>query len=425
MRIIRLFIAVSVLAVSAFAQLGNLNFDKMRYGEENFSYSARMLGLAGSGMALQGALGQTVANPALAVTTQKGLTLQAGFALNKSVENREYPYYDSFVGFNDYGSYAYNNNWYYGGYFHARYLLPKVLGNPLAVQAGWQPFRDFRYDYVEEVRDPVDKTDKLLGYNWLKEDGLLQMGYAGIAYRVLPKLSVGISVGFLMGDIDSTRHTEPKVGEGVYPRLDETRSRTLSGTPFLFNAGLHYQLSERMALAFAFRAPYEIRFDASVKKNDGNIVKFTETITYPTRLGLGVDYRFQNILQARVFADFYYEFWSNFSDSRLNTGNYRDIYIIRTGVEHIFFDTLPFRIGFAFNPLPQNRDLTRTLITIGTGWQAGALRIDAAAGLTNQQYFQNDIFPNSLFGLSNRTDMDRVTWTQYFLRLDFRYALFK
>lgn len=426
MKIIRLFVIVGLFTTTMYAQLGNLNFDKMRYGQELPWQTARMLGLAGSGLALQGAYGNAVDNPALLAGAESGLGINAGFAVDKSMENREYPYYDSFVGFNDYGSYAFNNNWYYGAYFNARYVFKHLMKNTFAVQTGIVPFLDFRYHYVEEVRSPTDKTDQLLGYNWIKQDGLLNLSYVALGYQILPDLSAGVTVGTLWGSIDSTQQTEPKAGKGIFQQTQISRKRSLNKQPVLFNAGIHFKVNDRLTLGYSFRAPYEIQFNSRSKSSEDSAwAKYNETITYPMRMGLGLDYRFQNILQARVLLDFYYEFWSQFKDNRSSTANYRDTYTIRAGVEHIFFDKLPFRIGFAFNQVPQNHDLTRTLLTIGTGWNMGGLSVDASGGLVNQQYFQKDIFPNSIFGLPDRTDLDRVTWTQYYLRVDVSFRLFE
>ena len=425
MKIIRLITIVTLLAVSTQAQIGYLNYDKMHLGQEVRAYSARMLGLAGSGLALKGALGQGINNPALIVSDQKGLALQGGFAVNKLLENREYPYYDSFVGFNDYGSYAYNANWYYNPYFAARFAHKTPFGDMGAVQVGVTPFLDFRYDYTEEVRDPVNKSDQLLGYNSIWQTGVLNLGYVAVGYQILPKLSAGLSVGLLWGSIDSTMQIEPKAG-AYMQRTINRRSRSLKGQPVLVNLGLHYQLTDRFGLAYSVRLPYRVQFDGRLKMSgDTTATRYDETMTYPLRMGAGIDYRFQNILQARVLLDFYYEFWDQFKDNRLNTIHYRNTYTIRAGIEHIFFDKLPFRVGFAFNQLPQNPDLTKTLLTIGTGWKIGPVTMDGSAGIVHQQFFQPDIFPDTIYGLPARTDMDRVNWTNYFLRLDFSYHFFE
>ncbi len=425
MKIVRLIIIVVFFAISGKAQIGYLNYDKMHIGQEVSAHSARMLGLAGSGLALQGAYGQGVVNPALIVSAQKGFGFKAGFAVNKLIENREYPYYDSFVGFNDYGSYAYNAHWYYKAYFALRFSAKAPWGSWFALQAGFTPLLDFRYDYTEEVRDPVAKSDQLLGYNWISQDGVMNMGYLALGYQVFPKWTLGLTLGMVRGSIDSTEQIEPKISGAFLSRSSTQRSRTLQRTPLVVSLGTHYQLTDRLGLAASVRLPFSLSFDGKVKSSsDSAWTSYNEKLTYPLRLGTGFDYRFQNILQARVFADFYYEFWSHFKDSRTTHRSFRDTYTIRAGIEHIFFDKLPFRVGFAFNQLPQNPDLTKTLLTVGTGWKIGPADLDAAAGIVHQQFFQPDIFPDTIYGLPARTDLDRVTWTSYFLRLDVSYHFF-
>ncbi len=425
MKLVRLIIIVTFFAASSWAQIGYLNFSKMHIGQEVQAHTARMLGLAGSGLALKGAYGQGIVNPALIVEAQKGIGFKAGFAVNKLIENREYPYYDSFVGFNDYGSYAYNANWYYNAYFAVRFNRKTPWGNWFALQSGVTPLFDFRYDYTEEVRDPVNKSDQLLGYNWIRQDGVLDMAYIAAAYEVFSRWSIGLNLGFLWGSIDSTEQIEPKVSEAFLMRSTVQRSRTLQSTPFLVSLGTHYQVTDRLGVGASVRLPFSLSFDGKVKSSsDSAWTSYNEKLTYPLRLGAGFDYRFQNILQARVFGDFYYEFWSMFKDSRKKGLSFRDTYTIRAGIEHVFFDKLPFRIGFAFNQLPQNPDLTKTLLTVGTGWRIGPADLDAAAGIVHQQFFQPDIFPDTIYGLPARSDLDRVTWTSYFLRLDVSYHFF-
>ncbi|NOX89447.1 MAG: hypothetical protein GXO77_10505 [Calditrichaeota bacterium] len=424
MKIVRLIVIVSFLFAAGNAQLGNLNLNKMRYGQDVNIHTARMLGLAGSGLAMKGAIGSGIENPALIAAQAKTLLVNGGFAIDKTVEDRQFPYYDSFVGFNDYGSYSMNSNWFYSGYFNIRLSYPMPVIRRLTVQGGITPFKDFRYKYTEEVRDPNDKTDKLLGYNWIEQNGLLKLGYFSAAFEAIPDLSVGVSVGFLWGSIDSTRQIEIKISE---ERDRLSRQRSLQKTPVIAVFGLHYQVNNRLAVASSVRLPYRLRFENQLADavRDTVLSVVNEKITYPLRIGAGLDYRFQNILKARVLIDFYYEYWSRFKDSRFSQKSFNDTYTVKAGVEHVFFNKVPFRIGFSYREVPENRELSRTLLTVGTGWSLNKLRINAAGGLASQEYYQHDLFPDNIYGLSPRTDLDRVKWTNYFIRLDLTYNLFE
>ena len=420
MRTIQFILTLLILTMFSQAQMADLNLTRMRYGEPVQFYSARMLGLAGSGLASQGSVGNALENPALIFPQQGTLTLTAGLMTNKLVEDRQFPYYDSFSGFNDFGSYSYNSNYHFAPYFQLGWILP--LAHPVAVQAGRVPFLDFRYKYAEEVRDPFDKTDKLLGYNWIDQSGVLNQTFLAIGTQVVSGLKVGLKLGFLSGTIDSTMKIEPRVEGNLFSEQRIDRRRTLSSTPVLFNLGLHYRVSERLSVGAFAQLPYTLKWDNHLK---GDSMAVAEEIDYPLSLGGGLDYRFQNILQARVFMDFIYSFSGNFKDSRTAELHYRDTFTLRGGVEHLFFKKqMPFRIGFSYATLPYNYNLANTWLTLGTGWYFSRWHVDLAAGLNHQEFYQPDLFPDTIYGLDARTDLDRVQWTNYFFRFDVTINLF-
>ncbi len=423
MKVIRITLILMTIFVLGRAQIANLNFTGMRYGEGPVAHSARMLGLAGSGLSLSSGLGQAVENPALAFSESSQLRVNGGLAIRKLVEDREFPYYDSFVGFNDFGSYSFNSNYYFAPYLNLAKRLP--FSFPVVVQAGVVNFRDFRYTYREEVRDPNDKTDKLIGYNWIEQKGVLRGWYLGAASKVWKNLTLGFNLSVLSGNIDSTGHIEPKVESASIVKQEFRRLRDLNITPLVVRLGAHYQVNDRLAVAATLRLPYTVEFGTKLIENGNEpISKGVEKFEYPLQIGGGMDYRFQNVLQARVLLDVYYEYWSNFKDSNNNRLNFRDVLKIKTGVEYIFLNRLPVRMGFAYGTLPENRDLSRTLLTIGTGWYFDGVRFDVAGGLSHLEFYQNDLFPDTIYGLNARTDLDRVKWSEYFVKLDVSFSLF-
>ena len=299
MKTIHVMLITLILTIFLQAQMANLNLTRMRYGHEIHFYSARMLGLAGSGLAGRGNLANALQNPALVSGPSGQLTLQAGLMTDKLIEDRQFPYYDSFAGFNDFGSYSFNSNYYFTPYFQARYSVP--VKRPVTVQAGFVPFLDFRYNYAEEVRDPFDKTDKLLGYNWIKQTGLLNQLFLAVSAQIINNLNFGLKIGLLMGSVDSTMKIQPRVPGNLFNARRLDRSRTLSATPVLVNLGLHYTVNERLVLGAFVRLPYKLKFNNQLKTDT---LTFRQTISYPMRLGAGLDYRFQSILEARVFFGF-------------------------------------------------------------------------------------------------------------------------
>ncbi len=420
MRTIQFVVILLLGIVGSQAQMADLNFTRMRYGQPVQYFSARMLGLAGSGLGNKGNLGQVMQNPALISTRQKNLTLTSGLMTDKLIEDRQFPYYDSFVGFNDFGSYSFNSHYYFSPYFQIAGRLP--LKQNVALQVGVVPFLDFRYDYSEEVRDPFDKTDKLLGYNWIEQTGVLNQTFVALAVEPLKNLTVGFKLGWLQGTIDSVMKIQPRVAGNLFQEQRIERQRTLDSSPLLVNLGVHYHFNERLSVGAFAALPYTLTFNNKIKTDT---IQFKEELRYPLEIGAGLDYRFRSVLQSRVFVDFVYHFTSTFEDTRKPDLDYRDTFTLRGGVEHVFFKKqMPFRIGFSYNTLPYNYNLANTLLSVGSGWYFKRWHVDLAGGISHQEFYQNDLFPDTIYGLNARTDLDRVQWTQYFFRFDVTVNLF-
>ncbi len=421
MKIVRYLILSFLLSGILFAQQADFNQSKMRYGDAMLFSSARSLGMGGSGIADGDLSAGTVLNPALIRNGKGMIRFSAGMGLQKITEDRAYPYYDSFVGFNDYGSYAYNANWYNQFYGQIAATLPIGYAKHFSIATGILPFRDFQYDYREEVHDPVNISDKLLGYNSIRQTGMMNLVPLTIAYEPFAGLSVGAQVGFVFGSIDSIMAIKPV---GIVPAAVETkeqRTKTLDGTPLVTSLGLSYRYDERLGLGLNIHLPYTLDFNSSFTQDSLMAVSSKQSITYPLQLGSGFSYRFQNVLEARVSVDFVYDFWSQFKDSQRIT-DFNDTYTLRFGVEHLFFDQIPLRAGFTFGTLKESRDFTRTVLTVGSGFELSGVQVDFAGGVSSFQYYQDDVFPEDLYGYTNRSDSDRVNLSNFFLRIDLNYA---
>jgi len=422
MKIVEYLILSFLLTGVLYAQRADFNQSKMRYGEEMLYSSASSLGMGGSGIAGGDMLSSMLLNPALIRNGSGLIRFSGGMSLQKITEDRAYPYYDSFVGFNDYGSYAYNSNWYNQFYGQIALTLPYDFASRFSIAVGLMPFKNFQYDYREEVHDPVDISDKLLGYNSIQQTGMLNIVPLTIAYEPVKNLSVGAQVGILYGEIDSIMAIKPV---GIVPAAVETkeqREKTLDGAPLITSLGLHYRFDERLGLGMQVRLPYSVNFNTSFVRDTLTEVNSKQSLSYPAQIGGGLSYRFQNVLEARLTFDFVYDFWSHFTDSRRVT-DYNDTYTVRFGVEHLFFDKIPLRAGFTYGTLKESKDFTRTVLTIGSGFVLSNVQVNFAGGVSTFQYYQNDIFPEALYGYTNRSDSDRVNLGTFFLRMDLSYAL--
>ncbi len=420
MKLIKVLLVIIISSTAAFAQRADFNQMKMRYGDDILFTNARILGLGGAGIAGGNVFNAASLNPALLSAANGAVQFQTGLNLTKISEDRSFPYYDSFVGFNDYGSYTYNEHWY--NRFQGTVIMRSSLSflKEFTFAASVLPFKDMQYDYKEEVRDPVNKSDVLLGYNSVVQNGFLYQTAVAAAYEITDNLSAGLQIGFLSGEIDSVMNIDPKYTNVMDAASREYLIKELDGLPLTTSVGVSYTYNEHLALGFSARLPYAVAFK-NRHSSSSDTTTFSQTLTYPARLGAGLEYRFVNALAAKISFDIVYDFWSAFDDSK-NPTRFQDTYTIHTGVEHLFFDKVPLRVGFLFGTLRESKDFSRTVLTIGSGFEVQNVKVDIAGGISSMQYYQDDYFADSIYGLGDRSDSDRVDVTQYFLRIDFNYT---
>ena len=425
-------ILLFMFCTNSFAQQLEMNFSRINYGYENQYMTARSLGLAGAGVAGDDASASIFLNPALAVYSKSWLNLNTGLSVYKLEEDRSFPYYDNFGGFVDYGSYVYNKYWYSQFYSVLTSRLPfdNLLG--LSIATGFVPFQSFDYDYLEEVRSDY-YGDALLAYNQISSDGVLNAIPFNIAFKPVDKLlsdskisiAIGAGVKILTGSINQLKKVETKTASLSGLDYENKNKRDLDNLPVIPSAGIRIKIGDRFSLGSALRLPYDIKFINKIYET--NALKDTaytvdQKLSYPMKLSLGTEYRFQNILEARIFTDFIYTFWENFKDSETEDLNFDNTYNVRAGIEHIFFNKVPFRVGFDYGTLRESKNYSRAVLSAGTGIIMNNLQLDMAVGISSLVYRQADMFDNADYGMDSVTDADRVRWNQLYVRIDVNYV---
>ena len=425
-------ILLFIFCTNSFAQQLEMNFSRINYGYENQYITARSLGLAGAGVAGDDASASIFLNPALAVYSKSWLNLNTGLSVYKLEEDRSFPYYDNFGGFVDYGSYVYNKYWYSQFYSVLTSRLPfdNLLG--LSIATGFVPFQSFDYDYLEEVRSDY-YGDALLAYNQISSDGVLNAIPFNIAFKPVDKLlsdskisiAIGAGVKILTGSINQLKKVETKTASLSGLDYENKNKRDLDNLPVIPSAGIRIKIGDRFSFGSALRLPYDIKFINKIYET--NALKDTaytvdQKLSYPMKLSLGTEYRFQNILEARIFTDFIYTFWENFKDSETEDLNFDNTYDVRAGIEHIFFNKVPFRVGFDYGTLRESKNYSRAVLSAGTGIIMNNLQLDMAVGISSLVYRQADMFDNADYGMDSVTDADRVRWNHLYIRMDVNYV---
>ena len=410
---------ILICASLGWGQQANLNLDRTLYGYDIPGLTARSLGMGGAGLANGSAFLAATHNPALLINSRSGFSINGGIRLYNLEEDRSFPYYDNFGGFVDYGSYYYQNNWYNQMYGQVVWAGPKEWMN-LHLGTGYIPFKSFDYDYFEEVRSS-GFGDALLAYNIIKSSGNLFAIPLDIAVEPLKDLSLGLGLNFLSGDDIYQERIVPKTLalDTLNRSLDLNSS--LDGMPIIVQPGLSYHVDQRLTIGASYRLPYTLKTKISILQ-DTLRSSSTREVKYPARFGTGIDYRFQNILTARLMLDYYYDFWSKLTDTRNIGRRFEDTYRINVGVEQTFFNNVDFRVGFAYQTLKETKSLTRFSVTAGLGFNFSNVEINLAAGFSNSNHNQKDLYNNALYGEATRTDLDRVSWSETFGRIDFSYT---
>ncbi len=415
---------ILLISTSVFAQNANLNLNKTLFGQHISAITARSLSMGGAGLANGNAFLASSHNPALAVNSDGQIAFNTGFRLQNIEEDRAFLYRDNFEGYVDYGSYYFQNNWYASMYGQVVYA-PGIEGlMDLHISTGYIPFTDFNYDYFEEVRSS-GYGDELLAYNIIENEGELSAIRFNLAIRPMEHLSIGIGVNLLLGDVVYNERIVPKSIDLADVERSIKIDNELDGSPIVTNFGSSFIVNERLTIAATYRLPFTIKTKAKLTQTtvDTSIsLSSNREVDYPARVGFGLDYRFENILAAQIMIDYYYEFWSDFEDSWSDNLNFEDTYNFRVGIEHLFFDDIPFRAGFSFGTLREDKSLTETILSLGTGFNFKGVQFDFAAGYSNYKFTQNDLYDNGDYGETTRTDSDRVNWTQIFARIDFSYS---
>ena len=388
---------------------------------------ARSLGLAGAGSVSHAAPGALILNPASLSQIDQQVSADIALNLRKLEERRSYPLYDRFDSFLTDATYAINNNWYPRLQGGLAWRLPGNLLPNLTLAAGAYTHIDFRYSYLEEVRENVF-GDELIAYNRIEGEGVLQRYSLGIASDVpgFPALSLGLQAGFLQGNVDYRKEVN-YVDSG--DRLEiEDQSRELDNTPLLLSFGSVYQASERIRAGLDIALPYKISYVSNT-----NDELLTETIEYPLKLNAGLEYRARQELQARLNIDIGFEFWSNSEYTSQIGGNvpqsqeFSNVFSIKAGIEHIFYNQIPFRVGAQYRTSYLASGTTQTLLAAGTGFFNESWQIDLAGGFGRVTYRWEDLFDDTLFvnnpNFRNRVDLDTVDESTFLAIISFRYAI--
>lgn len=403
------------LILSSFLIVVNLSgaslFDRYT-GEEIHCFSARSLSMGSVGVASKQGLTAALNNPAtLGLLHNKfGFTLTAN--VTKNDEDRAYPIYDSFDSYIDDAVYVSNAHIFdkYSGGLYYNWNLAKSM--KLTTAFNFAPIYDFNFEYNEEVRNN-EKTDndnepKKIANNTFNGEGQIYAYSPSIALTLenpnspVTSLSFGFGASYLNGEneIDSTVIFTDWAKEQMtnkpdsIPDIEYNIKNKYSGMQY--QGGIIVGLGERIHLGFSYTHKTELTKEY---KTNSDTVWADTTIYYPTKFGIGFEYRPRNIWDTKFSVEARLVKWSDYDDS------YYDVIEYSAGVEHIMHNGIPIRLGFRYQPSGRDKEVTLTAFSAGTAINLPYnLTLDLGAEIGKRNYQEKDLFPDGYYANNNLWD---------------------
>lgn len=418
---VTLFAAMIIMILTG-SSAGYDYFD-VTWGNDNTGLTARSLAMGGVGLNSEVNGTAVFLNPAQ-LSRMDGLTLGLDYRLTYAREDWSFPAHDNFDGYLVDNIYSQSAVVYPDFGFSIGYKSNKKRFSP-GIGISYHPLKDYRYTYEEEVRESSgfaqpNERDSLISINSVRNEGRAYYLGFGAGWDFNP-FHVGISYNYAPAAENSDREFEK---QKIYP--DTTVTNTIEEKIVspketgYFLIGLSFRPSDRFQTSFTLRPEYMVEYgyseyDSPLSVSQSGI--YEEVI--PFKIGTALSYRPRSATMSYLEVEFHYIHWSHYrlydegtqtvygadtTAAAIDTtyyDNLENIWEVRVGVEHRFFSGIPARFGFRISPLPDNRRVLTTVVSVGTGFALGDLQIDLAGALTNRSSRQS-----SWFDTGNRWDAE-------------------
>ncbi len=397
------------------------------------AFSARGLSLGHCLLTSEAGPASLMGNPATLVNQRTKWRLELNGDVSRVKESRKYPYYDAFEGVLGYNNYAINDHLYSRLDGGAALRMPTAVFDALVLSVGSYSAYRFDYTYHEEVRDRYTSggvQDLKLGQNRYDINGDLRSLSLGAAAKS-GDLAIGCSVNALYGKWDYERgvyYADSLAAEDAgltdLRYVDRGWYRA-NNFPVETNVGAMINVSQRLALGARAVIPGgEFEINQSVVDNSYSTMIDSATfasssvnVRYPKRFGGGLQYRPQGEFRPLLLLE---GDWITYSDVQ---DNWDDTFELRAGAEQEIVPGAPVRLGFVYGSAPQDKDRATTLFTAGIGFTLQKLHGDFGVELGKLNYTNADLFPQWLYGDTNRSDADHVETALFRGMISLRYEL--
>lgn len=423
MRTLFAFLATAVLAWSVGAEP---LYPDPQVGARPGAFSARSMSLGHTFLTSQTGPAALMGNPATLAAQEIPLRFEGGADLSRIKEVRKYPFYDAFAGVLGYNNYATNDRLYSKFEGGLSWRVPNEMVQSLVLAAGSYSAYRFDYRYSEEVRDRFMAggiQDRRLGENKLDINGDLRSISLGTAVRMKGPLALGFSWSGLMGDwnwVQGTYYDE------IYANPDSSNivhraGYKPNGIPSELAVGATYEINTHVSIgARALFPAGDFKFERTTTERIGVTEvtgKGTVTVSYPAHYAVGVQFRPQSEFRPLLMLEGEIHTYSRVAEY------WDDTFEIRAGAEQEIVPGAPARIGFVYATSPEDKSRAGSLFTAGIGTHQGRFSQDFGLEFGRINYVSPDLFPQSLFGDTDRSDSDRVEVAQLRVLLTVKYEM--
>ncbi|MBU0507254.1 hypothetical protein KKH27_00260 [bacterium] len=408
----RTLIAIFLISVTSVSAPAQSPFLSTTLGTRAGAFSARSMALGHTYVTDQPGPAALLGNPATLSAQETQWLVDVSADVTRVKETRKYPVYDSFDAVLIYNNYAINDHLYSkldgGASWRA---IDGAEGSLVLAAASYSAYR-FDYRYHEEVRDRYASggiQDRRLGENRIDVDGDLRCLSLGAAVSESESFAWGIGMALYYGEWTNTT--------GVYYADPDSTNRVERvdyrprGLPTEMNLGALWAINQRVSMGTRILLPMGFEVESNPESQE------TFGVRYPARYTLGVRYRPQSEFRPILLLEGEIITYRDVSNDLDNT------FEIRAGAEQEVVAGTPVRLGFVYANAPEDKDRATSLFTAGIGFHLQRLTGDFAVELGKVNTTSPDLFPQSLYGDTDRSDNDKVETALFRGMITLRYAL--
>lgn len=248
----------------------------------------------------------------------------------------------------------------------------------------------------------ISYEDEWKGQFLLREMALQTIFYQGtFAYQINEKLGIGVGYVFGTGDFKLRRGVPVQQADGSYSEVNLSGSGNGHG----FNVGIFYEISDEVSLGLSHRSGVKVSLDGGQAEFDVPpslntsfpSTTFGAEINLPSVTNFGVSIKLSE--KTRFNFDINYITWSSYdtlafdfeeNTEQLEDSNspreYKNVAILRAGIEHEFSEAFMLRGGayYDFTPVqngymtPETPDMDKIGLTVGASYAIKNFNIDAS-----------------------------------------------